>query len=54
MKLIQLLASNDLNVPHDLSLVSFDNSSLSQIGVVPLTSITHPGKELGNLQLSPF
>ncbi|WP_317326986.1 GntR family transcriptional regulator [Turicibacter sanguinis] len=49
MKLIQLLASNDLNVPHDLSLVSFDNSSLSQIGVVPLTSITHPGKELGKL-----
>lgn len=49
MKIIQLLANSEVNVPKDLSLVSFDNSSLSQIGTVPLTSITHPGEELGKL-----
>lgn len=49
MKMIQLLSNTTIKVPADLSLVSFDNSSLSQIGTVPLTSVTHPAKELGKL-----
>ena len=49
MKLMQLLSNSELSVPEDLSLVSFDNSSLSQIGTISLTSVTHPGKELGRL-----
>lgn len=49
MKLMQLLSHSELSVPQDLSLVSFDNSSLSQIGTTSLTSVTHPGQELGRL-----
>lgn len=49
MKFIQLLSTRGLSVPKDLSLVSFDNSSLSEIGTITLTSVTHPGKELGRL-----
>lgn len=49
MKLIQLLSNSELAVPHDFSLVSFDNSTLSQIGTLPLTSITHPKEQLGML-----
>ncbi len=49
MKLMQLLSHSHLSVPNDLSLVSFDNSTLSQIGTVSLTSVTHPAKELGRL-----
>jgi len=49
MKLIQLFSQTDLNIPGDLSLISFDNSSLAEMASIPLSSITHPGKELGNL-----
>jgi len=49
MKLIQLFGTSNLKIPHDLSLVSFDDSSLSEISMVPLTTVTHPGKELGRL-----
>ena len=49
MKLIQLFSQTELNIPQDLSLISFDNSSLAEMASVPLSSITHPGKELGKL-----
>ncbi|MBQ8993091.1 MAG: GntR family transcriptional regulator [Turicibacter sp.] len=49
MKLMQLLASNEQYIPKDLSIVSFNNSSLSQLATVPLSSITHPKEELGKL-----
>ncbi|MBQ4164684.1 MAG: substrate-binding domain-containing protein, partial [Turicibacter sp.] len=49
MKLMQLLASNEQYIPKDLSIVSFNNSSLSQLAIAPLSSITHPKEELGQL-----
>ena len=49
MKLIQLFSKSSLNIPNHLSLVSFDNSALSEIATIPLSSLTHPGKELGKL-----
>ena len=44
---MQLLAMNNQYIPNDLSLISFNNSTLSQIGTVPLSSMTHPKEELG-------
>jgi len=49
VKLIQAFTQAGLSIPQDLSLVSFDNSNLSRITSVPLTSITHPGQETGRL-----
>jgi len=49
VKLIQACARAGVNVPQDLSVVSFDNSNLSQITSIPLSSITHPGPEMGRL-----
>ena len=36
-------------IPDDLSVVSIDDSYLSQISTVPLTSFSHPKEELGRL-----
>ena len=47
MKLIQLI--NQDFPPRGLSFVSFDNSPLGNMSVIPLSSITHPGKELGKM-----
>ena len=49
MRLIQFFNHTDINVPKDLSIVSFDNTSTAEFSTVPLTSITHPSNELGKL-----
>ena len=36
-----------IQVPEDLSIVSFDNSELAKLNSVPLTSIAHPMERLG-------
>ncbi len=45
--LVRALQAMGKNVPQDMSIVSFDNSSLSQITQISLTSVAHPGTELG-------
>lgn len=45
--LIRALQTMGKSVPDDMSIVSFDNSSLSQITQTGLTSVAHPGTELG-------
>ena len=49
MKLMNLLARQQLSVPNDLSIISFDNSTLCELGTVTLTSVSHPKGELGRL-----
>lgn len=39
--LVRLLLSSGYQVPEEVAVVSFDNSYLSQIGPVPLTSLNH-------------
>ncbi len=40
-RLIQALLEAGRRVPEDVAVVSFDNSSLSQLGPVPITSLSH-------------
>ena len=47
--LIEACSRAGIHVPDDLSVVSFDDSNLSRITSVPLTSITHPSSEMGRL-----
>ena len=49
MKLMNLLAHQQLSVPNDLSIISFDNSTLCELGTVTLTSVSHPKGDLGRL-----
>lgn len=37
----------NIQIPEDLSLVSFDNSELARLNAVPLTSVVHPMELLG-------
>lgn len=46
-EMIQLLKRNNLSVPDDLSIVSFDNSFLAKQMVYNLTSAVYPFKKLG-------
>lgn len=36
-----------IHVPHDLSVVCFDNSYLSELSSVPITTLTHAPREIG-------
>ncbi|MCL2578475.1 MAG: GntR family transcriptional regulator [Oscillospiraceae bacterium] len=47
VKLVQSCAGAGIRVPQDLSVVSFDNSNLSSVSSVPLTTVTHPGAQMG-------
>ena len=49
MKLIQLFTQNQVSLPEGFTFVSFDNSPLGTISPIPFSSITHPGKVMGNL-----
>lgn len=49
LKLIQLLSQTLIELPQHLSLISFDNSILSNYSTPSLTSLTHPKEELGHL-----
>lgn len=44
---IGLLKRNNMNVPDDISILSFDNSFLSKEMVYNLTSVIHPSKKIG-------
>ena len=46
--LIELLKRNNIDVPKDMSIVSFDDSSLSALVVPGLTTFAHPKEILGN------
>ncbi len=47
MKLLDVIRQNNLQVPSDISIVGFDNSFLSEVSEVKLTSIEHPKTYLG-------
>ena len=49
VKLIKLLESHLINVPEDISVVSFDDSNLAAMSNVGLTTVAHPGKNLGKI-----
>ena len=44
---IQRMTEKGLLVPEDISVVSFDNASIAEHGIVQLTTIAHPKKVLG-------
>lgn len=47
IRLLKLLRENNINVPEDVSVVSIDDSRYAAICEVPLTSVHHPHKKLG-------
>ena len=49
VKFVQAAMRASLQIPRDFSIVSFDNSNLSRVSSVPLSSITHPGLDMGRL-----
>ncbi len=49
LQLIQAAEKQHLSVPADLSVISFDNSSVAQLQRVSLTSVDHPGFSMGEL-----
>lgn len=46
-ELVKILNSQGIRIPEDISLVSIDNSELTTVGDVELTSIPHPMEKLG-------
>jgi GntR family transcriptional regulator of arabinose operon len=49
VKLIELLRSNHYRIPEDMSVISFDNSTLSDVAAVKITSLDYPKERLGQL-----
>ncbi|MGI6010799.1 MAG: GntR family transcriptional regulator [Ruminococcus sp.] len=47
-KLIGFLNKRKIRVPEDISVVGYDNSLYSELGV-SITTVTHPGKEYGKM-----
>ncbi|MGG3940982.1 GntR family transcriptional regulator [Peribacillus psychrosaccharolyticus] len=47
MDVLQILRKLEINVPADMSIVSHDNSYLSETSEIKLTSVTHPKAKLG-------
>lgn len=45
--LLALLVKNGISVPGEMSVVSFDNSYLTEIGPIPLTSLHHASSNVG-------
>lgn len=45
--LTELCSAHQIRVPQDLAIASVDNSRLSELSRVPLTSVQHPMEELG-------
>ena len=48
-RLIELLLEKGMKVPEDISVVSFDNSSISQYSPVKITSFDHPKEQMGRI-----
>ena len=49
VKLIELLRANNIRVPQDMAVISFDNSAFSDIAAVKITSLDYPKENLGRL-----
>ncbi len=49
LTLIEQLRQSGRQVPHDVSVIGYDDSNLAAICVPALTSIVHPGQALGEL-----
>ena len=45
--LTELCQAHRIRIPQDLSIVSIDNSRLTELNPVPLTSAAHPMEKLG-------
>ena len=45
--LTRLCQDHQIRIPQKLSIASIDNSRLTQLNPVPLTSVSHPMEELG-------
>ncbi|MEG1886501.1 MAG: substrate-binding domain-containing protein, partial [Oscillospiraceae bacterium] len=48
VQLIEVLKRNGRTVPDDMSIVSFDNSSLAEKSLYNLTSVIYPSREIGS------
>ena len=48
-QLMALLTKNGISVPDEISVVSFDNSYLTEIGSIPLTSLNHASASVGQV-----
>lgn len=46
---IQELSNNNISVPHDISVMGFDNIPMAEITTPPLTTIDQPAYEMGTL-----
>jgi GntR family transcriptional regulator of arabinose operon len=49
IELYKMIEKHGLKIPKDISVVSFDNSSLAVLPGISLTSIDHPGQYMGEL-----
>lgn len=47
--ILQALEAEGLKCPDDVALTGFDNSSLAEACMVPLTTIAHPQEKLGSM-----
>lgn len=47
VRLCDIMQSNGLRIPDDISVISFDDSSLAQMSSVKLTTVAHAGQALG-------
>ena len=47
--LVKCLLAADRRIPEDIAVVSFDNSSLSRISPVPITSLSYEGRNIGRI-----
>jgi DNA-binding LacI/PurR family transcriptional regulator len=49
IELFKAAEKHGLKIPGDLSVISFDNSSLADLPGISLTSVDHPGRYMGEL-----
>ena len=49
MELYKAADTRGSRIPEDLSVISFDNSSLADLPGISLTSVDHPGQYMGEL-----
>ena len=47
IKLLQFCKEHDISVPDDISVISIDDSKYASICDVPLTTVVHPQRKLG-------
>lgn len=52
--MIQICADRGIRVPEELSIIGIDNSNLSELSPVPLTTVAHPMEKLGRKVAEQF